>query len=110
MEMVLQQPLYKRLAAGDWLYALLIIVAAGYSFSLYGSAMDYYEQLILVGSSIGLVALGWFWPSWRWFFPLAGIGLIVVSYGVVRLIQWFARNDREYLEHAITAALSQGGA
>ncbi len=45
-----------------------------------------------------------------WFFPLAGIGLIVVSYGMVRLIQWFARNDREYLEHAIKRALSQGGA
>ncbi|MDC7709547.1 c-type cytochrome biogenesis protein CcsB [Vogesella indigofera] len=80
MEMVLQQPLYKRLAAGDWLYALLIIVAAGYSFSLYGSAMDYYEQLILVGSSIGLVALGWFWPSWRWFFPLAGaVSLLAIQ-------------------------------
>ena len=80
MEMVLQQPLYKRLAAGDWLYALLIVVAAGYSFSLYGSAMDYYEQLILVGSSIGLVALGWFWPSWRWFFPLAGgVSLLAIQ-------------------------------
>ncbi|WP_374497159.1 c-type cytochrome biogenesis protein CcsB [Vogesella indigofera] len=80
MEMVLQQPLYKRLAAGDWLYALLIIVAAGYSFSLYGSALDYYEQLILAGSSIALVALGWFWPSWRWFFPLAGaVSLLAIQ-------------------------------
>ncbi|RKQ60137.1 cytochrome c-type biogenesis protein CcsB [Vogesella indigofera] len=80
MEMVLQQPLYKRLAAGDWLYALLIVVAAGYSFSLYGSALDYYEQLILAGSSIALVALGWFWPSWRWFFPLAGaVSLLAIQ-------------------------------
>ena len=45
-----------------------------------------------------------------WFFPLAGIGFIAVGYGMVRLGQWFARNDREYLERAIKAALSQGAA
>jgi hypothetical protein len=45
-----------------------------------------------------------------WFFPLAGIGMIVAGYGIVRLGQWFARNDREYLERAIRAALSQGAA
>ncbi|MFC4850476.1 c-type cytochrome biogenesis protein CcsB [Vogesella sp. GCM10023246] len=72
MELTLQQPFYKRLALGDWLFAALIVAVAGYSFSLYGSAMDYYEQLILGGSAIGLIALGWFWKSWRWFLPLAG--------------------------------------
>lgn len=43
-----------------------------------------------------------------WFFPLAGIGMIVAGYGIVRLGQWFARNDREYLERTIKAALAQG--
>lgn len=65
-------PLWRRLDRRDWAYALLIAVAAGYAFSLYHHAMDGYEQAILAGSALGLVALGWFWPAWRWFFPLAG--------------------------------------
>ena len=45
-----------------------------------------------------------------WIFPIAGIGMIFVGYFIVRLGQWFARNDRQYLEGAIKAALSQGAA
>ena len=45
-----------------------------------------------------------------WFFPLAGIAMIVAGYGIVRLGQWFARNDREYLERTIKAALAQSAA
>lgn len=67
------QPFIKRLSVADWLYALLIVVAAGYSLSLYSQFMDGYEHAILVGSAVGLIALGWFWTSWRWFFPVAGV-------------------------------------
>jgi len=72
MELLMQQPFYKRLNLADWLFALFIAVVTGYTFSLYGSRMDIYEDLILLGSGAGIVALGWFWGSWRWFFPLAG--------------------------------------
>lgn len=65
-------PLWKRLSLWDGAYALLILLAAGYSFRLYHQDMDVYEQGILAGSALGLIALGWFWQSWRWFFPLAG--------------------------------------
>lgn len=75
------QPLYKRLKLADWLYAVLVLLAAGQAWRLYNPYMDGYEQAILAGSAIGLVALGWFWKAWRCFFPLAccvalaGIGL-----------------------------------
>ena len=72
MELLMQQPFYKRLNLGDWLFALFIAVVTGYTFSLYGAKMDIYEDVILLGSGAGIVALGWFWGSWRWFFPLAG--------------------------------------
>ncbi len=45
-----------------------------------------------------------------WFFPLVGIGMIFAGYGIVRLGQWFARNDKQYLERSIKAALQQGAA
>jgi hypothetical protein len=42
--------------------------------------MDGYEQAILAGSAIGLVALGWFWKAWRWFFPLSAcVALLGIS-------------------------------
>jgi hypothetical protein len=41
-----------------------------------------------------------------WFVPFVGIGMICAGYGIVRLGQWFARNDKQYLEAAIKAALA----
>ncbi|RXZ44418.1 c-type cytochrome biogenesis protein CcsB [Crenobacter cavernae] len=71
----------KKLALGDWLYALVVLAAAGTTFGLYGGAMDYYEHAILAGATVGLTGLGWFWKAFRWYLPLcgavalAGIGL-----------------------------------
>ena len=74
------QPLYKRLKLADWLYAVLLVVAAVQAWRLYNPYMDGYEQAILAGSAVGLVALGWFWKSWRWFFPLsATVALLGIS-------------------------------
>ena len=74
------QPLYKRLKLADWLYALLLVVAAVQAWRLYNPFMDGYEQAILAGSAVGLVALGWFWKPWRWFFPLSAcVALMGIS-------------------------------
>ncbi|WP_374553769.1 c-type cytochrome biogenesis protein CcsB [Aquitalea pelogenes] len=74
------QPMYKRLKLADWLYAVLLVVAAVQAWRLYNPYMDGYEQAILAGSAVGLVALGWFWKSWRWFFPLsATVALLGIS-------------------------------
>jgi cytochrome c-type biogenesis protein CcsB len=69
-----------RLGLFDWLYAALIIAASGITFARYGAAMDYYEAAILAGATVGLIALGWFWKAWRWFFPLVGaVALLAVA-------------------------------
>ena len=57
-------PLARR-TAYDWVFALLIIVGAGYAFSRYGAAMDVYETSILIGAVPSLIALGWFWGPLR---------------------------------------------
>ncbi|HOB95419.1 MAG TPA: c-type cytochrome biogenesis protein CcsB [Aquabacterium sp.] len=58
-----------RRGAYDWLFALLVVLGAGYAFQRYHASMDAYEQWILVGSVPALVALGWFWG------PLRGLSL-----------------------------------
>ena len=76
--MELVQPLHapgfslRQLNGRDWLYALVVLAAAGVAYSRYGHAMDGYEQGVLAGSALGLIALGWFWKSWQWYFPLSG--------------------------------------
>jgi cytochrome c-type biogenesis protein CcsB len=51
--------------AFDWLYALAVLVGAGYAFSRYGASMDVYERGILAGATPALIALGWFWSPLR---------------------------------------------
>ena len=67
-----QQRLLKQLNHADWIYALLILGFSGYSYVRYHYDMDGYEQIILAGVALGLIFFGWFWKSWRWFFPLSG--------------------------------------
>jgi len=65
---------------GDGLYALMIIGAAATAFYRFGSGMDVYEQGILAGAALGLIALGWFWKAWRVFFPAAGaVSLLAIT-------------------------------
>lgn len=49
----------------DWLYALAIVLGAGYAFQRYGASMDAYEKGILAGATPALIGLGWFWGSAR---------------------------------------------
>ena len=64
----------RRPTASLWLYAALTVAAAGVALSRYGHAMDGYEQAILLGSTLGLLAPGACWPALRWFCPLVGAG------------------------------------
>ena len=58
-----------RRSAWDWVFALLVVLGAGYAFQRYQASMDGYEQAILLGSVPALVAMGWFWG------PLRGLSL-----------------------------------
>ncbi len=57
----------------DFVFAVLMLLAAGFAFSRYGAHMDYYEQAILAGVTAGLIWFGWFWPAMRYFLPAAGV-------------------------------------
>jgi hypothetical protein len=45
-----------------------------------------------------------------WWFPLAGIGMLVVGAAIVQLGKYFARNDIAWLSKVIEAALSRSAA
>ena len=67
--------LLARRSGYDWFFAALVVAGAGFAFQRYGSVMDYYESIILVGAAALLISLGWFWGSLR----TLAIGVAVVS-------------------------------
>ena len=52
---------FQRLLLKDWAFAAIMVVATVVSFWRYQTAMDVYEQGILLGVLPAAVALGWFW-------------------------------------------------
>ena len=57
----------------DWLFAVLVIAGAAWSFMYYSPAMDGYEKAILAGTVPVVIWLGWFWRPLR-------VLMVVVAY------------------------------
>ena len=55
----------------DWLFAALVLAGGVFAFVRYQSAMDGYEQAILLGTIPAAIAMGWFWR------PLRALMLVV---------------------------------
>ncbi|MFO7604381.1 MAG: c-type cytochrome biogenesis protein CcsB [Gammaproteobacteria bacterium] len=55
----------KRLNLWDALWAVAVLVGAGYAYHRYSSLMDGYEVGILFGTALSVIAMGWFWKSFR---------------------------------------------
>ena len=74
------RPFWRKLAPGDWLYAAFVLSVALIAFNRFHSFMDIYEKGILVGASVGLIGLGWFWKSVRVFLPACGLIALTAIY------------------------------
>lgn len=59
------RPFLARLSPIDWLFALALVIGAGYAFVHYNAHMDYYDKAVLFGTVPALVALGWRWKPAR---------------------------------------------
>ena len=59
------QPLLQRLGKGDWIWAIVVLIATIYANLYYGDYMDGYETVILNGTAITLLFLGWSWHAMR---------------------------------------------
>lgn len=63
--MVLGEGYFSRRNGLDWAFAVLVLVGGLYALGLYGSAMDVYEQGILIAAMPAAIAMGWFWRPLR---------------------------------------------
>jgi cytochrome c-type biogenesis protein CcsB len=71
----------------DWLFAAVVVAAAGFAFSRYGRSMDVYELAILAGAVPALVSLGWFWR------PLRALALGVGAAALVAVMLYGRATD-----------------
>ncbi|MFP3560617.1 c-type cytochrome biogenesis protein CcsB, partial [Paraburkholderia sp. SIMBA_049] len=59
------RPFLARLSIIDWLFALALVVGAGYAFVHYNEHMNYYDKAVMIGTVPALVVLGWRWKPAR---------------------------------------------
>ncbi|MDN7492432.1 c-type cytochrome biogenesis protein CcsB [Burkholderia sp. AU45274] len=59
------RPFLARLSLLDWLFALALVVGAGYALVHYNAHMDYYDKAMMIGTVPALIALGWRWKPAR---------------------------------------------
>ena len=62
---ILQEGYFVRRNVLDWLFAALVLAGGVFAFVRYQSAMDGYEQGILLGTIPAAIAMGWFWRPLR---------------------------------------------
>jgi cytochrome c-type biogenesis protein CcsB len=75
-----ERPFFQRLDIFDWLFAVALVVGAGFALSRYHAFMNYYDKLVLVGTVPALVALGWRWkPSRLLIAGIAALALISIN-------------------------------
>ncbi|MCA8277034.1 c-type cytochrome biogenesis protein CcsB [Burkholderia sp. AU30280] len=59
------RPFLARLSLLDWLFALALVVGAGYALAHYNAHMDYYDKAVMIGTVPALITLGWRWKPAR---------------------------------------------
>ncbi len=69
-----ERPFLLRLSPLDWLFALALVIGAGYAFVHYNAHMNYYDKAVLIGTVPALVTLGWRWKPSR--LLMAAIGAL----------------------------------
>ena len=68
---ILHEGYFVRRNVLDWLFVALVLAGGVFAFVRYQSAMDGYEQAILLGTIPAAIAMGWFWR------PLRALMLVV---------------------------------
>lgn len=79
----------KSIGLRDVAWAIFVVVGAYLAWIQYGPLMDYYEELILIGTAIGLIWLGRFWPSFQ---PIT----LVVAAVSIFAIWTYANNGNDF--------------
>ncbi|MFC4160436.1 c-type cytochrome biogenesis protein CcsB [Chitinimonas lacunae] len=62
-----------RPTALDYVFAVLVLLGAGYAWQRFHDYMDGYEQAILGGTALATIGFAWHWKAMRWFLPVCAL-------------------------------------
>ena len=79
----LEPSFLSRLGWTDWVFALLLVVGAGFALSRYGQWMNVYDKGVLIAAVPTFALLGWHWKPVR----LLMIGIAAFSLFAIQLYQ-----------------------
>ena len=74
---MLSEGYFAKRSAFDWVFAVLVMLGAGYALTRYSASMDFYDKSILVGLVPAVVWLGWFWR------PVRNLMLVVAAFSLL---------------------------
>lgn len=80
---VATQPKYliQQLHWQDWLYALMLLIGAVFTFQKYGNFMDAYETFFLFSAVVLFSWMGWQWKGFaKLFLSVAGLSLLAINF------------------------------
>lgn len=95
------RPFLSRLGVTDWLWALAIVAGSVYAWSLFRENMNYYEIIILGGTAVAVIGLGWNWRSVR---PLVVITAVLSITGIFLYDGNLARVNDQFLLNYILSS------
>ncbi len=73
------RPFLRRLTVVDWLFALALLMGAGFALAHYWAHMNSYDRAVMVGAVPVFVTLGWRWkPSRALMAAIAGLSLLAI--------------------------------
>lgn len=80
MSSELKTSFIKQLTLADWIYAVLMLAGSIFADYTYHHLMDIFELVILYGTAVGMIALGWMWkPIQKLTYAIAVLSLFAVS-------------------------------
>ncbi|MDR2219607.1 MAG: c-type cytochrome biogenesis protein CcsB [Methylobacillus sp.] len=88
-----QPSFFKRLTAGDWLFALALLAGAVFAYHRYADFMDVYEKGFLFSAVVVFSWLGWFFKPMR--LLIVGIALLSL-FGINQYHGDLARADQTF--------------
>jgi len=90
----LEPSFLRRLGWVDWVFALLLVVGAGFALTRYGHWMNVYDKAVLIAAVPTFALLGWNWKPVR---PLMA-GIAVLSLLAIQIYQGdLARAEQAFL-------------
>ena len=92
--------LWQRLTAGDWAWALLVVLATAGTYWVLWEIMNVYEVVITAFTAATMIGIGWHWHASRWYM---GIVCLASLFAITRYPALAAAQSDFFLQYLLAS-------